>query len=178
MRKPAYSRHFGKVFVRKPQSVLPRAIQTRIARLALVLRDHLLSPAAVSRYRMAHEGIIGGNQSARDQGIYERDKSARMAARNGYAFRGNDLFAVRLGKFGKTVRPIGRSSMRGRGVDDADAPAFRKRYSLPRSRVGQAQKDDIRGIYTFFARGGVLAEFFGKRDQSQIRTLTKPLVDL
>ena len=154
-----------------------RRVKLRGSAVRLVFFYHLFSASGVAGQRKAVERSVGSDDPRFDERARERDKSARVASRDGDAFAGPDLIFKIGSKLRKAVRPRRESTSRSRGVDDDGAVVFYKRDRLARGVVRQAQERDVARIYRVRPRARILAYLIRESDQFDVVALFDPLAE-
>ena len=149
--------HLGQMLMGEAQAVALGRIQLAVSRTvgALVLGDHLLAAAGVSRNAGAAERIVRRGQPQLHQRPRDADKAAGIAAGDRHTIRIFDFLFLAL-QLREAVVP-GRVGAEGRGgIQHLDVRA-EQRHDLFGGRIGQAEEgkvgriDDLRPLVHILA---------------------------
>ena len=105
--------HFRQVLVLLGKGILPRGGIAGRPVLFLILCNHLLASAGISRQAEAGQKHVRSKVSRLNQRINQGDKTAGMAAGNRDALRSAHSMRMRLRQFGETVGPAGTGPVCG-----------------------------------------------------------------
>ena len=175
--KPAVVLHLLEMLVLLSQRIQTRGFEQYVAIVGFILRDHLVSAAAVSGERGAAHERVFFQDTACDQGRGQREKPACVAAGHAHARRAVELIKPAIPSFRQAIDPAFADAVRGGRVDDAHMLFCDHLAGFDCRILRQAENRHIAAVEHFPSQFGIFAFPFRQGEQLQIRALGQPIID-
>ena len=140
--------------------------------------DHLAAAAAIARDRVDRNRRLGRHQTGGDQGVEQRHRGQRVAARVGDPLGAGDARRLLGVEFRQAIDPVRIDPVRGAGVDQARSRVLDHGHGLARRVIGQAEHREIGGVEHLGAGVRVLARALRQAQKLDIGAALEPPADL